>query len=439
MLEGQSGAAYFAQALVQLRSAKNVTDLIRALQEDMDQRFPSAQLIVRQLEQGPAFAAPIELHLYGPDLTRLRQLGARLRAELAQIPDVLHTRATLSGGQPKLWLQLDAEEAHLAGLDNIGVAQQLQQTLEGATGGSLVEATEELPVRVRLAREQRGELDTITTLDLLPLSPGDRSRLQGSSIPVRALGTLELVPELRNISHRNGERVNTIQGFITPGVLPARVLSQFKARLQASRFELPPGYRYTIGGEADERNTAVSNLLASASVLMVLMAATLVLSFNSFSIAGIIAVVAMLSTGVALGSLWLFGYPFGFMAIVGTMGLVGVAVNDAIVVLAALREHPQARQGDIEAVKDVVMRATRHVLATSATTMSGFVPLLLAGGGFWPPVAVAIAGGVVGATILGLYFVPSAYLLLVRVLSRPWLKPLDSALGTASPGLEVRR
>ncbi len=400
MLDGQRGAAFFAQALVQLRAAKDVTEFIRRLQEDMDQRFPSAQLIVKQLEQGPAFAAPIEIHLYGPDLIRLRQLGTRLRAELAEVPDVVHTRATLSDGQPKLWLQLDAEETRLAGLDNVGVAEQLQQTLEGVVGGSLIEATEELPVRVRLAREQRGELATITTLDLLPPSPDARARLNGPSIPVRALGTLGLVPEVGNISHLNGERVNTIQGFTTAGVLPSRVLAQFHARLQASQFELLPGYRYTIGGESDERNTAVSNLLASVGVLMVLMAATLVLAFNSFCIAGIIAAVAMLSTGVAFGSLWLFGYPFGFMAIVGTMGLVGVGVNDAIVVLAALREHPQARRGDIEAVKIVVVRATRHVLATSVTTMAGFAPLLLAGGGFWPPVAVTIAGGVVGATLL---------------------------------------
>jgi preprotein translocase subunit SecF len=117
---------------------------------------------------------------------------------------------------------------------------------------------------------------------------------------------------------------------------------------------------------------------------------------------------------LALAALWFFGYRFGFTAIVGTLGLIGAAVNDSIVVLAALRNHPQARQGNPNAVYDVVLRSTRHVLSTSVTTIAGFAPLLIGGGEFWPPLATAIAGGVAGATILGLYLVPSAYLLLMR-------------------------
>ncbi|WP_143308100.1 efflux RND transporter permease subunit, partial [Candidatus Entotheonella palauensis] len=219
---------------------------------------------------------------------------------------------------------------------------------------------------------------------------------------------------LASITRRNGERSNTIAGFITAGVLPATVLSTFQARLEASGFALPPGYRYEFGGESGERDEAVGNLLASVGVLLVLMLATLVLSFNSFRLAALIAVVAGLSAGLAMLSLWLFHYPFGFTAIVGTMGLIGVAVNDSIVVLAALREEPQARLGEREAVVTVVMRSTRHVLSTTVTTMAGFTPLLISGGGFWPPVAVAIGGGVTGATLLALYLIPSAYMLLMR-------------------------
>ena len=414
MLGQQSDAAYYAQALVQLQSSENSFAVIRKLQHEMDQRFPAAQVLAKQLEQGPPFDAPIEMHLYGPDFDRLHQLGEQVREILAQVPDVIHTRATLQTGRPKLWVQLDAEEARLAGLDNVGVAEQLQQSLEGAVGGSLIEGTEELPVRVRLTQSTRGELANIASLDLLPPAATSRARLDGNGIPIQAVGQLGLVPELASIPRRDGERSNTVQGFITAGVLPATVQAQFQQRLQEAQFVLAPGYRFTFGGEADERNEAVGNLLASVGVLLVLMLATLVLSFNSFRMAGLIAIVAGLSAGLSLGALWLFGYPFGFTAIVGTMGLVGIAVNDAIVVLAALREHPLARQGVASAVQDVVVRSTRHVLSTSVTTIAGFTPLLLAGGGFWPPLAIAIAGGVAGATLLALYFVPSAYILLLR-------------------------
>lgn len=414
MIGANSDTANFAQALVQLHTSERSFEIIRALQHDLDQRFPAAQVLVRQLEQGSPFNAPIELRLFGPDVDRLWQLGEQVREILAQVPDVIHTEAGLQTGRPKLWLQLDAEEAWLAGLDNVGIAAQLEQTLEGAVGGSLIEGTEELPVRVRLAQDTRREVAEIASLDLLPTAVAGRTGLTGSGIPVQAVGQLTLRPELASITRRDGERSNTIAGFITAGVLPATVLSKFQARLESSGFVLPPGYRYEFGGESGERDEAVGNLMASVGVLLVLMLATLVLCFNSFRLAALIAVVAGLSAGLAMLALWLFDYPFGFTAIVGTMGLIGVAVNDSIVVLAALREDPQARLGEREAVGTVVMRSTRHVLSTTVTTMAGFTPLLISGGGFWPPVAVAIGGGVAGATLLALYFIPSAYMLLMR-------------------------
>ena len=209
----------------------------------------------------------------------------------------------------------------------------------------------------------------------------------------------------------NTSRMNELQAFITAGVLPAAVLADFQARLAESEFTLPEGYHFEFGGEAAKRDDAIGNLMSSVGILGVMMVATLVLSFGSFRIAGIIGAVAALAVGLGLGALALFGYPFGFMAIVGTMGLIGVAINDSIVVLAALREDPLARKGDPQAVGEVVLHSTRHVLSTTLTTIAGFMPLILAGGGFWPPMATAIAGGVAGATVLALYFVPSGYVL----------------------------
>lgn len=354
LLSGQEDAAFFAQALVQLHSATVATRLIHTLQAELDQHFPAAQVIVKALEQGPPFAAPIELHLYGPDLERLQHLGERVQQELAQVSDVVHTQATLRDGKPKLTFQLDAEATRLVGLDNVGVAEQLQNMLEGARGGSLIEATEELPVRLRMPDSHRKELTEIAALDLVPWAPAAvRHR-----IPLTTLGQFRLVPELASIPHRGGERVNTIRGFLTAEVLPARVLEQFQARLQAAPLALPPDYRYEIGGEAAQRDTAVDHLLASVGVLLVLMATTLVLTCQSFRIAGIMASIAGLSVGLALVSLWIFGSPFGFTALVGTMGLVGIAVNEAIVMLVAFRHHPQARLGEPEAMHAVILDET---------------------------------------------------------------------------------
>jgi multidrug efflux pump subunit AcrB len=196
-------------------------------------------------------------------------------------------------------------------------------------------------------------------------------------------------------------------------MLPSTVLGSFQERLAKSGFEVPPGYTLTYGGEAAKRDEAVSNLMASVGILLVMMVATLVLSFGSFRVASIVGIVGMLSVGLGMGALWVFGYPFGFTAIIGTMGLMGVAINDTIVVLASIQSDPAAASGDRVAMRNVVSQSTRHIISTSLTTMAGFTPLIVDGGGFWPPLAVAIAGGVGGATILALFLAPSAYLLLM--------------------------
>ncbi|NER34612.1 MAG: efflux RND transporter permease subunit [Oscillatoria sp. SIO1A7] len=421
---GREAAANYGQALVQLNSVAAAKTLIPIVQSELDAAFPEARIIVRQLEQGPPFNAPIEMRIYGSDLQELRRLGERVRRELALVANVTHTRANLSEALPQLKLRLDEDEVRLAGLDKTSVARQLETSLEGAVGGSVLEFTEELPVRVLLSANNRSDLSRIGSLDLLAVgesldrqaSPTEQNNSTNSIevIPLSAVGQVKLVPQLAAIARRNSLRVNTVQAFLQAGVLPASVLSEFQQRLEQSDFQLPPGYSFEFGGEDAERDGAVGGLLSTVGIIIVLTIASLVLSLGSFRLASIIAIVGFCSIGLGLLSLWLFGFPFGFMAIIGSIGLVGIAINDSIVVLAALKADPAARQGNYKAAIEIVVHATRHVIATTLTTTIGFVPLLLDGGGFWPPLAVIISGGIGGATLLALYFVPSAYLLLVR-------------------------
>jgi multidrug efflux pump subunit AcrB len=410
IVRDQNEASYYAQAIVRLDSAHNAVPLIRSLQDQLDEEFPEARILVRQLEQGPPFNAPVEMRIYGPDPGQLEQLGNEARRILTEVADVTHTDSMLSEVLPKLVFQVDEEKSRRTGLDKSRVASQLNASLEGVLGGSILEDSEELPVRVRLSDADRGQLHRVASLDLVPEAAGDESA--AAIVPLTSLGAATLVPERSAITRRNGRRVNTVQAFVTAGTLPGKVLGDFRRRLQESGFDLPDGYWFEFGGETEERSSAVSGLLSSVPLLLVAMLATLVLALGSFRLAGVIGIVGMLAMGLGLGSLWVFGYPFGFMAIIGSMGLIGVAINDSIVVLAALSEDEAARRGSRQAVQDVIVRCTRHILSTTLTTIAGFLPLILAGGVFWPPLAVAIAGGVVGATLLALVFVPAAWLLL---------------------------
>lgn len=421
MQQTRKNSPNYAQALVQLKSPQHSREEIRIIQKELDKNFPSVRFLAKQLEQGSAVDAPIELHIYGSSLNTLEQLGQQVREILAQITDVTHTKTSMGEALPKLGLYVNEEQARLAGLNNTEIARQIDANLEGIIGGSILEETEELAVRVRLSNQNRANLDEVASLNLI--SNNSKSNNQNNpqnnpqnspQIPLSTVSKIQLLPELSTITRRDAKRVNTIQGFVTAGVLPSKVLTDFKQQLQ-SNFQLPPGYRIEFGGESNTRNEAIANLMSTVSVLLILMLATLVLSFSSFKSAFIIAIVGICSVGLGLFSLWIFGYPLGFMAILGTLSLIGVAINDSIVILAALQADSQASIGNIKAVCQVVIRSTRHVLTTTLTTVVGFIPLLIDGGEFWPPLAICVAGGVIGATILALLFVPCAYLLMQNI------------------------
>lgn len=403
LLQNREKEANFAEAMVVLDSPFGSGEVIRDLQKSLDQEFPGTRARAVQLEQGPPFEAPVEFHLYGPDLETLRHAGEVLRAELARYPEVVQTQASLSKSRAKLSFALDERQVRRAGLDATLVAQTLAIATEGSVVGNLADDTEELPVRVRLQESDRASMSDVQNFDF---------QVGGKRLYLGSLGRLEMVSDRAMIGRRYRRRVNTVQAFLDAGVLPSSVLEPVLAKLESGDLELPTGVTYQVGGEAAERNRAVGNLVTWLPALSTLMVGALVMAFGSFRLAALVGVVGLLSAGPGLGALYILGIPFGFNAIIGCMGLLGVAINDSTVVLAALLDHPQAREGEIHEVVEVVIGATRHVVATTLTTIAGFLPLLLGADRFWHPLAATIAGGVAGATLLALIFAPAAFRIL---------------------------
>lgn len=422
IIPDRSNSPRYGQAIVQCRSDVDFRRLMQDLQERLDRKFPEASCLVRQLEQGPPFAAPIEFRLTGPDPEVLRQLGEQIRLVLSRTPKVIQTRAELSEALPKITFKVDEQQARLAGLDHATIAMGLNSALEGTTGGSILEGTEEVPVRVRLEGQNRSDLNRIASLDLIqPFSSGltamagpGQQPTRYNGIPLGSLASLQLDCDVSGITRLNGQRLNEVQAFLVAGTIPAGVQADAEQRLKASGFQLPPGYQLGFGGAEAERDDAVGNLMVHVALISTLMICTLVISLRSFRHAGIILLTGGLSMGAGIGALWIFDCPMGFMGIVGMMGMIGVAINDSIMVLAAIQEDPRARGGDLDAMCRLVVRNTRHILATTITTIAGFLPLLASGGEFWPPVVLAISGGVGWATILAVLFVPGMMLALGR-------------------------
>ena len=405
VLANRRGTRNFAQALVTTAPGSDPTAMIRRLQRRLREVVPDSRVLVRQLEQGPPSEAPIEVRLFGPDLDVLRRLGDRARVRLASMTDVAYTRSDLSEVLPAVSIDVDTTAAMDAGLSPRDVGGFFAAALDGVPAGSVLEDNERVPVVVRLDDSDRGDLSRITSMDV----GGLRTGAAGEPVPLSAIASVNLTPRDAAINRLNRRRMNEVAAFLNAGVLPSIVQAKFERSLIDDPIGLPAGYSIRYGGTASGRDDAVGNLFSTVGVLAVLMVATLVLSLGSFRATAIIGVVAIGSVGLALLSLALGRYPFGFMGIIGTMGLIGVAINDSIVVLTSVRERSaDGATAGLDETADRVVAATRHVVATTLTTIAGFLPLILDGGGFWPPMAICIAGGVSGATLMALVGVPAA-------------------------------
>jgi len=407
MIRDKDGDPSFAEGLITTKSEDATDRLLHHLQAELNQLVPDAQVIVRGLVQGPPVNAPVEIKVFGQDLEQLALIGDQIRERMARVSDITHTRHTLANGAPKLMFQADENKAQLLGFRLTQIADYLANGLVGIPSGSVIEQTEEIPIWIRFEDEFRKDIQRFRHLNL----PSNTSSNSDMGVPLSAIGEFELTSSQSVIARENGERVNLVQGFIKHQVLPEEVLKKVQQQLTDDPIRLPPGYHLSIGGDADARSETIANLVSSVGLIITLSIATIIVTFRSYRLSLITFIVCGLAAGLSLLSLAIMRYPFGIQALIGVIGSIGVSINAAIIILSALKEDSLAMQGDRDRVAAILFRSSRHIVSTTITTFFGFLPLILEGGGFWPPFAMAIAGGVLLSTIISFYFTPSLFLL----------------------------
>ena len=394
LLSGADGLPNYASGFVTTRNTDDARRILAPMARELIETFPDSQVMALPYAQGPPVRSPVEVRLTGPDLNILRGLGEQVRAVLARVPNITYTTATMGSGRLHYRLSPIENELAQAGLSLSQLPNELRVGLDGQIVGLAVEGNEQLPVRVRVR-----EFGSVQEVGSLPL------RTRGTDAPLEQFARLQIIPGRSAIEHYQGQRVNVISGYVAPYVLPAETVELFRHELAESQIVLPAGYQMTFGGEEEERSESVQNLLATFVIFLILIVGVIVIAMNSFREAALVLGVGLLSVGLGILGVRLSGYPLGFTAIIGTLGLMGVSINGAIVVLSAMKSE----SGDIASIEGVVLYETRHIISTTLTTMGGFLPLILAGGTFWPPPAMAIAAGVFGSAVLALYMVPSLY------------------------------
>ena len=398
----------WAESMVLTHDENQTNALIRRLQTELDRKYPEAQIVVLGIDQGPPVRAPLEVIVYGPSTDTLRVLGEEFRQRLQQLPDITHTKLSMRPAAPKIAIELNEEKLRRIGLERTQVANLIDGYLRGRFGGAVIEDTEQLRVRTKLEREAWQNSDSLLNLQIpLPGTPNSPR-----FVPLSALADLKIVPDDSPIGRRDGERVNEVQAFLTRGVLPEEALKLLRRSLEEDPIPLPEGYRYSFGGDSGERAGVVNDLIGPVGLVMSLLLATIMLTFNSWRLTALALGVVVCAFGLSFLALALFRYPLGIMALVGVVGSIGVAINACIIILTSFQQSPAASSGNKGVMRDEVLDSSRHIISTTLTTFGGFLPLILEGSQFWPPFAMAIAGGVLLSTLISFYLVPPAYVLL---------------------------
>ena len=393
------GANNLAQGVYISTSYKDMVKTLPALAKKVTSENPDLKIIVDKFDSGPPVDAAVEYSINGPDLSVLRALGNKLELIIRGAPDVFLTNSELSGGATNLEFKFDESNLALSAISGEFFINELAIASEGAIVGTMLDGNKELPIKVR-----GSSIDSIESTQFL--SVPSREGFDYSS----NYGEFEVTNQANFVSRDAGKRQNQVAAWIWPGLLPSDTEKYLKEKIEIFKAELPPGYILEVGGEAEARGQSQSNIFSSAILFFVLIIVALVSALNSFRQAGLILSVAIWCTGLAFLGLTLGQANFGFIGLVGAIGLAGLSINDSIVVLSHIKEANANSPINKEELVEVIIRSTRHVVTTSATTIGGFMPLLLTSI-FFQPLAWAMAGGVIGSAIIALFYIPACYVI----------------------------
>jgi multidrug efflux pump subunit AcrB len=395
---------HFAHLLVVTRDRRENALLMAALDEFARRELPIAEVIPRALEQGPPLDAPVEVRLFGDDLASLARATDLAMAAVKAIPASRHVRHDFGAGSPTVTFAVDDAAAARRGFDREQLALAVLQQTRGLELGELRSGDEPVPIVVRSAA---GE-----DLDPLHITSLEASAPDASVVPLSQVARLGIEWRPAVIHHRNQQRMVTVASQLAPGTDYSDVLGELTPRLRG--LEWPSGVRWDYGGAVEGAGEANQAIAAAAPLGGLLLLFFVLLEFNSFRrVAIILSTVPLAAAGVVPGLL-LGGQPFGFMSLLGVFALIGIVVNNAIVLLHVVEARRAAGATVVQAMRAAVELRTRPILLTSATTVAGLMPLALSDSPLWPPMAFAMITGLTASTLLTLLVVPALYTLAFR-------------------------
>ena len=410
----------FAQVIINTRSIEAREALLAKLHQLADSGakggFADARLRAYRLDLGPPVGFPVQFRVSGPDQIALRRIGESVRDALRGDPLLRNAGLSWSAMGKQVAVELDQDKARMLGLSGGDIADSLQTLEQGTPLTQLREGTEPVPVVARAAPGARGAL---ARLAARPVAGHD-----GHVAPLGPVSRLHYGLEWSAVEKRNRTPFIIARADVADGVQPPVATAHVMPAIERIRAALPAGYRIETGGTVEESakgQAAVNAVLPVAALTMLVL---LAVQLRNLRRVVMVLLTAPLGLIGVTASLLASGAPFGFVAMLGVIALAGTIMRNSVILVDQVVQNGAAGLGPAEAIVEAAVRRARPILLTAAAAVLALIPLTFSV--FWGPMAIAIMGGLVAATVLTLCVEPAIYAAWSRV-PRPELEVVQQA------------
>jgi multidrug efflux pump len=395
----------FAQLVILTPDVPSRDRLMSRLRQHLQDDYPGVRSRAYRTPLGPPVSYPLQFRVVGPDARTLKELGEQVAGILREDPAARDVHMDWGQRSPALHIAIDQDRARAIGASSVGVARAIGGSVSGATIGQYREGDRLIDVVLRAPESERTNLATLATLPVTTNS--------GRSVPLSQVATIEATMEEPILWRRSRELTLTVRGDLIEGVQAPDIAGRIDRRLSTFKAGLPDGYRIDLGGPAEENARAQASINAGMPLMLFVVVALLMVQLKRFSLVVLVLLTAPLGIVGVASALLLSGRPFGFVAMLGTIALAGMIMRNTVILVEQIRQDQDAGIDPWLAVRESAVRRFRPIALTAAAAVFAMIPL--SRDVLWGPMAFAIMGGLIVATILTILCVPALYVAWFRI------------------------
>jgi multidrug efflux pump subunit AcrB len=371
---------------------------VRAL---LAEDFPNVRSKADRLFNGPPVGWAVQVRVTGPDRREVRRLADEVAQTMRATPEVSNVHDDWLEPVASLKLRVDPDRARVLGVTSQTVRRSLQGMLSGIQIGEFREADETIKVMLREPSNARSLLSALDNVYVKTAT--------GASVPLRQVAAFDVVYEPGIQWRRDRLPSITVRGVVPDGVQSPDVANALFATLKPLRDALPAGYRVELQGAVEESAKSQASINEKMPVMLIAILLLLMVQLQHFGKTMLVLVTGPLGLIGAAAALLVFQAPFGFVAILGVIALAGIIMRNSVILVDQIQQDLLAGRDAFTAVVSSAVRRFRPITLTAAAAVLALIPL--AREVFWAPMALAMMGGLIAATILTLTFLPALYAL----------------------------